>query len=88
MPQLTAFQPDVLVSDIGMPHQDGYALIQQVRSTLPAAQIPAVAVTAFARQEDRLQALSAGFQMHVAKPIEPTRLVSIVKNLAARKVSL
>ncbi|MCU0569118.1 MAG: PAS domain S-box protein, partial [Oculatellaceae cyanobacterium Prado106] len=84
---LKAFQPDVLFSDIGMPNQDGYALIQRVRALPPeqGGKIPAVALTAFARQEDRMQAIAAGFQMHVTKPIEPTRLVSVTKMLAAGK---
>jgi signal transduction histidine kinase len=80
---------DVLVSDIGMPEEDGYDLIRQVRQ-LPcteAAHIPAMALTAFAREEDRLQALAAGFQMHVIKPIEPTDLLASVAKLAGRSGS-
>ncbi len=76
--------PDVLVSDIGLPEEDGYSLIRRIRH-LPAAvggSIPAVAVTAYAGSEDRLRALAAGFQMHVTKPVEPSELVAVVGNLA------
>jgi signal transduction histidine kinase len=78
--------PDVLVSDIGMPEQDGYDLIREVRrlSRIEAAQIPAMALTAFAREEDRQQAIAAGFQMHVTKPIAPADLVAGVAKLAGR----
>jgi signal transduction histidine kinase/DNA-binding response OmpR family regulator len=78
--------PDVLISDIGMPDEDGYDLIREVRR-LPAAQgghVPALALTAFAREEDRVRALAAGFQLHAAKPIEPTELVASVARLARR----
>ena len=78
--------PDVLISDIGMPDEDGYALIRQVRS-LPAGQggmVPAIALTAYARTEDRLQALRAGYQMHVTKPVELTELAAVVASLAKR----
>ena len=77
---------DVLVSDIGMPGEDGYALIRKVRA-LDVDQgggIPAAALTAYAREEDRRRALSAGFQMHVSKPIEPIQLASVVAALAGR----
>jgi signal transduction histidine kinase/DNA-binding response OmpR family regulator len=78
--------PHVLVSDIGMPEQDGYDLIREVRrlSRIEAAQVPAMALTAFAREEDRLQALAAGFQMHVTKPIAPADLIAGVAKLAGR----
>jgi hypothetical protein len=81
--QMMQFKPDVVVSDIGMPNEDGYEFIEKVRS-LPRDQggnVPAVALTAFARQEDRHQAIAAGFQIHVAKPIEPLSLVSIIRTL-------
>ena len=86
---LTAFartRPDVLISDIGLPETDGYDLIRQVRA-LPAEQggrTPAVALTAYARTEDRLKALAAGYQMHVPKPVELTELVAVVADLAGR----
>ena len=79
-------RPDVLVSDIGMPEEDGYALIQQVRA-LPAEQggtTPAVALTAYARSEDRLKVILAGFQMHIAKPVEAAELLTLVASLAGR----
>jgi signal transduction histidine kinase len=71
--------PDVLVSDLGMPGMDGYALINTIRAG--GGRVPAVAVTAFARPEDRQRALSAGYQAHLAKPIEPGDLVMAVKSL-------
>jgi len=75
---------DVLVSDIGMPERDGYDLIRNIRRLPPeqGGRIPAVALTAYARVEDRLQALSAGFQMHVPKPVEPAELLAVVASLA------
>ena len=75
--------PDVIVSDIAMPGEDGYGLIARVRA-LPAAEggrIPAVALTALARAEDRTRALLAGFNMHVPKPVEPSELVAVVATL-------
>ncbi|HKQ73212.1 MAG TPA: PAS domain S-box protein [Blastocatellia bacterium] len=75
---------DVLVSDINMPGIDGYDLIQRVRAMKPeqGGRIPAVALTAYARAEDRVQALQSGFQMHVPKPIEPAELEVVVATLA------
>jgi hypothetical protein len=75
---------DVLVSDIGMPGEDGHALVRRVR-TLPPEQggrVPAVALTAYARAEDRVKAIRAGFQMHLAKPVEPAELIAMVASLA------
>jgi PAS domain S-box-containing protein len=83
---LQRFNPHVLVSDIGMPGEDGYMLIRQVRA-LEAGKnspLPAVALTAYAKEEDRQQALLAGFQSHVAKPVEPDELVAVVASLAGR----
>jgi CheY-like chemotaxis protein len=83
---LAQSRPDVLVSDIAMPGRDGYELIRTLR-TLPAdhgGQTPAIALTAFAREEDRVRALSAGFQMHVAKPVEPAELLGAIAQLAGR----
>ncbi len=79
-------RPDVLLSDIGMPEEDGYDLIRQVRS-LNAEQgggVPAAALTAFARSEDRRRALMAGYQTHLAKPVEPGELLAVVASLAGR----
>lgn len=81
---LEHWRPDVIVSDIGMPEQDGYALIHQLRRW-PAERggnIPAVALTAYARVEDRVRILTAGFQMHVTKPVDPTELVVVVASIA------
>jgi PAS domain S-box-containing protein len=80
------FLPDVLVSDIAMPGDSGYSLIRQVRALEPhqGAMIPAVAVTAYAREEDFQQAIAAGFQMHISKPVEPAKLVAVVARLAGR----
>ena len=76
----------MLVSDIGMPGEDGYALIRRVRALGPArgGDVPAVALTAYARAEDRMKAILAGFQMHVSKPVEPAELLTMVASLAGR----
>ena len=75
--------PDVLLSDVGMPHEDGYSLIRRVRARPAAAggTIPAVAITAYASDQDRLTALSAGYQAHVAKPFEPREIAALVAQL-------
>jgi len=75
---------DVLLSDIGMPDEDGYALIRQVRelSAETGGQIPAAALTAYVRGEEQSEALTAGFQRHIAKPVEPEQLVLIIAELA------
>lgn len=77
---------DVLVSDIAMPNEDGYELIQKVRAleTVGAIGIPAVAITAYAREQDRDRALSSGYQSFLPKPIEPLELVSLVARLASK----
>ena len=79
-------KPDVLVSDIGMAGQDGYELIKQVRARADEAAhpLPAVALTAYASTEDRERALAAGYQMHIAKPVDPAVLVDAVAVLAGR----
>lgn len=84
---LETCQPDVLISDIGMPLEDGYSLIRKVRSLTPelGGQIPAAALTAYAREEDRVKALAAGFQLHVPKPIDPIHLAQVVVRLAGRR---
>jgi len=81
--------PNVMVSDIGMPEQDGYDLIKQMRA-LPgdAGRVPAVALTALARAEDRKRALSAGYQKHVSKPVDPAELVSVIASLAGRALAV
>jgi PAS domain S-box-containing protein len=79
---------DVLVSDVDMPECDGYALIHQARQLdlLHGVPIPAVALTAYARTQDRVRAITAGFDIHVAKPVEPAELLAVVASLAARAV--
>jgi CheY-like chemotaxis protein len=77
---------DVLISDIGMPEEDGFSLIRKIRE-LPNEQsgsVPAIALTAYARAEDRVQAMRAGFQIHIAKPVEPAELIAVVENLAGQ----
>jgi PAS domain S-box-containing protein len=84
--QLEGFLPDVLISDIGMPHEDGYELIRRVRQ-IPAESggaVPAVALTAYARAEDRLRVLREGYQMHLPKPVELAELVAVVASLVQR----
>lgn len=79
---LKEFKPDILVSDIGMPEEDGYTLIKKIRAAEAGRKrIPAVALTAFARVEDRLKALSAGYNMHVPKPVEPMELMMVIASL-------
>ena len=71
--------PDVLISDIGLPEMDGYDLIQRVRrGPSPGRDIPAIALTAYARTEDRTRALRAGYQAHIAKPVEPNELLAMI----------
>jgi PAS domain S-box-containing protein len=72
--------PDILISDIGMPEMDGYALIKKIRTTLNQSgkMLPAIALTAYAGESNQRQALSAGFQLHLAKPIEPEYLVKAI----------
>jgi PAS domain S-box-containing protein len=81
--KLSEHPPDVLVSDVAMPGEDGYSLIQKVRSRPPdkGGAVPAVALTAFAGAEDRRRLLAAGFQVHLPKPVEPRRLVSTITQL-------
>jgi PAS domain S-box-containing protein len=79
--------PDVIVSDVGMPEVDGYEFIRRLRQLSPetGGRIPAVALTAFARAEDRRRALVAGFQNHASKPMDPQELVMVVANLVGRR---
>lgn len=79
-------RPDILISDIGMPIEDGYSLIRKIRtlSSVEAGQIPAIALTAYARDEERARAIKAGFHIHLAKPVAPEELVRGVAKLAGR----
>jgi CheY-like chemotaxis protein len=83
---LATWKPDVLISDIGMPEEDGYSLIARVRAlgAEHGSTVPAIALTAYAKEEDRRRALNAGFQVHVAKPVEPLELAAVVADLATR----
>jgi PAS domain S-box-containing protein len=82
-------RPDVLVADIGMPGEDGYSLIRRVRERPPESggQIPAVALTAYVRTQDRIRVLSNGYQMHVPKPVESSDLISAVARVADRRLN-
>jgi PAS domain S-box-containing protein len=81
--------PNLIVSDIGMPEEDGYTLMQKIRAwekeTARTTPIPAVALTAYARAEDRRQSLDSGYQVHVSKPIEPFELTKLVENLVKQQ---
>ena len=77
--------PDVIVSDIGMPGEDGYDFIRG-RIRAGGERTPAVALTAYATQQDAERAFVAGFQKHVIKPVEPAKLVSVVANLGGRSL--
>ncbi|HEX8267670.1 MAG TPA: response regulator [Pyrinomonadaceae bacterium] len=83
---LSEWQPDILLTDINMPGEDGYALISKVRSLTPEkiASIPAIALTALARPEDSEQAISAGFQLHFAKPVDTQKLAEAIINLTRK----
>jgi PAS domain S-box-containing protein len=79
------WSPNVIVSDIEMPGEDGYQLMRQIRAIAPehGGKTPAVALTAYARTDDRMRALSAGYQIHVAKPADPIELATVIANLAS-----
>ena len=80
--QIQLVTPDVLISDIGMPGEDGYTLIRRIRGLQGRkARIPAIALTAYARAEDRIKVLQAGYEMHLAKPVEPSELLNVVMSL-------
>jgi signal transduction histidine kinase/ActR/RegA family two-component response regulator len=86
LPMLRQCRPDVLVSDIEMPNQDGYSLIRRIRALAPdeGGKTPAVALSAYSRPEDRIRSLMAGFNLHVSKPVEPGELITVVASLAGR----
>jgi CheY-like chemotaxis protein len=82
---VSAAVPDVIISDIGLPERDGYELLRDIRALGgDLKQVPALALTAFARSEDRRRALLAGFQMHISKPVEPAELCTAVASLAKK----
>jgi CheY-like chemotaxis protein len=78
--------PDVIVSDVHMPIEDGYMLIERVRELAPeeGGEIPALALTAYERSSDRIRALTAGFQLHIPKPVEPEELAIAIASLTGR----
>ena len=86
IPLVESELPHVLVSDIGMPGSDGYELLRRVRALGPerGGKVPAIALTAFARSEDRTRALRTGFLVHVSKPVDPSELVATVASVAGR----
>jgi len=86
--KLAADVPDVVVADLGMPRMDGFEFIDRLRHQVNPRirEVPAAALTAYARSEDRMRALQAGFQIHLAKPIDPTELVTTIASLAKRVV--
>ena len=79
---LLTFQPDVIVSDIGLPQKDGYEFIRDVRKQ--GLTTPAVALSAYARAEDRIRSAQTGYQTHLAKPVEPAELLAVIASLAGR----
>lgn len=86
MQEIALWKPDLLLSDIGMPEMDGYMLIRKIRALAPegGGQIPAIALTAYAGEANREQIISAGFQKHVTKPVEPVQLAAAVAELAKK----
>ncbi len=84
---LPGFEPDVLVSDIGMPGMDGYQLMQAIRSHTPdrLSAMPAIAITAFVRPEDRKRAIEAGFNLHLSKPLDPVTVMHAIEQLCRRQ---
>jgi CheY-like chemotaxis protein len=84
---LTTTVPDLMITDVGMPEADGYELLRQVRASANDAvrRLPVAALTAYARSEDRARSLRAGFQMHLAKPIDPAELVAAASALVGRQ---
>jgi CheY-like chemotaxis protein len=77
-------RPNVLISDIAMPEEDGYSLLRRIRALTPeeGGKVPAAALTAYAAAEDRTKALRAGFQIYLPKPVDPAELVTVVRTLA------
>jgi len=84
------YTPHVLVSDLAMPDEDGYSLIGKLRQAEKRdwSQVPAVALTSYVRVEDRTQALSAGFNVFVPKPVQPKELIAAIANLAEPEVEI
>lgn len=85
-PSLITTQRLIVVSDIGMPGEDGYSLIQKIRADVPnlGGNVPAIALTAYAAASDKVRALKAGFQVHLAKPVDPDALIAEIVNLIGK----
>ena len=85
--QLETARPDVIISDIAMPEEDGYVLIKKIRArgARKSGDIPAAALTAYAKIEDRVSILAAGFQMYLSKPADPSELIAVVASLASSR---
>jgi PAS domain S-box-containing protein len=81
MARLSKYAPDLLISDISMPGTDGYEFIRRVRAAEPLRRLPAIALTAFTRPEDRIRALQAGYNMHLPKPVDPIELLTVITSL-------
>ena len=83
---IEAERPDALVSDIGLPGEDGFALVRQIRQSEAerGGFLPAIALTGYARAEDRIEILAAGFQAHIPKPVEPVELAAAIAHIAGR----
>jgi CheY-like chemotaxis protein len=85
--RLAEFAPQVLVSDVGMPGQDGYDLVREARARgLSERELPAIALTAFARSEDEERSLEAGLQMHLSKPVDHGRLIAAIASVSPKGV--
>jgi CheY-like chemotaxis protein len=84
--RLTVWQPDVIIADIAMPHMDGFQFVAKLRqsSDVGLREVPVAALTAYARSEDRARALRSGFQLHLAKPIDPEELIAAAAALTKR----
>jgi CheY-like chemotaxis protein len=85
--ELERSRPDVLVSDLGMPDEDGYELIKRIRAmeaVTNSKALPALALTAYARPDDRVRALTAGYHVHLSKPVDPEEFALVVSNLLGR----
>jgi CheY-like chemotaxis protein len=83
---LEGWDPHVLLLDIEMPEEDGYAFLRTIRASGPCMNTPAIALTAYGRSEDRIRALAEGFTVHLSKPVDPTELSQVIADLAARPV--
>ena len=82
---IETFKPQILVSDLGMPGHDGFELIRNIRNQgVTSYQMPAIALTGFARTEDRHRTLMAGFQVHISKPVDPHELSAAIATLVGR----